>query len=571
MERQYRDDDELLRQKLTSSPDPQQTLQTLWTLAAINGITENSLRSLLEHAEASVRSWAIRLLCERDSLSADSFQALVHAAATENDPLVISQLTAAARRLPSEPGLRVCRTIAGRTEFSQDPRIPLQIWWALERIAIPAAEQIVGQFTDATAWETPVIREQIVGRLMRRFAADGSPQGFSAAAQLLATAPDVAQRQHLLHEMDSGLKMIGQQRSARLPLPENSLAVRQIDIPPAVSPPSTVPPELAVVLQEIESDSTTDPLLIRLALRMGSRSALQRAVTLARSSETGTSLRLQLLSVLLELGDTASCTPLAQELIQPAQPESIRAAALKLMERFADSRSTSLLLTSYPLFSTPLQTAARNVLFARPDSALAFLQAVDQGRISAATVPVDQLRLVALHNNAQISTLVQKHWGSIQAGTPEQKLAEIRRITNDLNAGSGNAATGRLLFEKHCANCHQLFSVGREIGPDLTRANRGDRNFLLVSMVDPSAQIRREYLSYVAVTTDGRIVNGLLIDESAASVTILQANHERIVISRGELDELNASAVSLMPENILRGLQPQQLRDLMQFLQSDGK
>ena len=268
MERQYRDDDELLRQKLTSSPDPQQTLQTLWTLAAINGITENSLRSLLEHAEASVRSWAIRLLCERDSLSADSFQALVHAAATENDPLVISLLAAAARRLPSEPGLHVCRTIAGRTEFSQDPRIPLQIWWALERIAIPAAEQIVGQFTDATAWETPVIREQIVGRLMRRFAADGSPQGFSAAAQLLATAPDVAQRQHLLHEMDSGLKMIGQQRSARLPLPENSLAVRQIDIPPAVSPPSTVPPELAVVLQEIESDSTTAPLLIRLALRM---------------------------------------------------------------------------------------------------------------------------------------------------------------------------------------------------------------------------------------------------------------------------------------------------------------
>ena len=571
MERQYRDDNGLLRQKLTSSPDPQQTLQTLWTLAASNGITENSLRSLLEHTDASVRAWAIRLLCELDSPSADSLKALVHTAAAESNPLVISQLAAGAQRLPSESGLLICRIIAGRTEFSQDPRIPLQIWWALERIAIPASELILEQFADSTAWQTPVIREQIMGRLMRRFAADGSSQGFSAAAQLLATAPDFAQRQHLLHEMDSGLKMIGQQRSTRLPLPDNSLAIRQIDIPHAASPPSTVPAELAVVLQQLWSDSTTDPLLIRLALRMGSRPALQRAVTLTRSSETDTSLRLQMLAVLFELGDTDSCTPLAQELSQPSQPESIRAAALKLMGRFADSRSTSLLVINYPQLSSELQTAARNVLFARPDSAMAFLQAVENGHISPATVPVDQLRLVALHNNAQISTLVQKHWGSIQAGTPEQKLAEIRRITNDLNAGAGNAAAGRQLFEKHCANCHQLFSVGREIGPDLTRANRNDRSFLLVSMVDPSAQIRREYLSYVAVTTDGRIVNGLLINESAASVTILQANNERIVIPRSELEELNASAVSMMPENILRGLQPQQLRDLVQFLQSDGK
>jgi putative heme-binding domain-containing protein len=43
------------------------------------------------------------------------------------------------------------------------------------------------------------------------------------------------------------------------------------------------------------------------------------------------------------------------------------------------------------------------------------------------------------------------------------------------------------LFRKHCATCHKLFDEGEAIGPDLTHANRKDRDYLLVSIVDPSA------------------------------------------------------------------------------------
>ena len=211
------------------------------------------------------------------------------------------------------------------------------------------------------------------------------------------------------------------------------------------------------------------------------------------------------------------------------------------------------------------------MLLGRVSSALALLSAVDLGRFPADAVTRDQLRRVALHQDAAIDALVRKHWGNIRAGTPEEKLAEIRRLNNDLRAGSGNAAAGRLVFQKICANCHRLFDSGKEVGPDLTKANRQDLNFLLVSIVDPGVQIRKEYLSHVVVTVDGRVVSGLLVEESAAGVTVLNVKNERTAIARDDIEEIQISPVSLMPEKILKPLQPQQVRDLFHYLRSEGK
>src|SRR5207253_1213898 len=103
----------------------------------------------------------------------------------------------------------------------------------------------------------------------------------------------------------------------------------------------------------------------------------------------------------------------------------------------------------------------------------------------------DDLRAVALHNDPALDALVRKHWGAVTTGTPEEKLAEVRRLNNDLRAAAGDPSKGKVLFETHCATCHKLFGEGKDVGPDLTTANRGDRDYLLVSLVDPSAVVRK--------------------------------------------------------------------------------
>ncbi|MFM7248740.1 MAG: hypothetical protein ACKO5R_02470, partial [Planctomycetaceae bacterium] len=72
---------------------------------------------------------------------------------------------------------------------------------------------------------------------------------------------------------------------------------------------------------------------------------------------------------------------------------------------------------------------------------------------------------------------------------------------------------------------------------------------------------------HTVVTRSGRVVTGLLAEQDAAAVTILDAQNRRVGIQRDAIESIEASAVSLMPERILEQLSPEELRDLFAWLQ----
>jgi putative heme-binding domain-containing protein len=90
----------------------------------------------------------------------------------------------------------------------------------------------------------------------------------------------------------------------------------------------------------------------------------------------------------------------------------------------------------------------------------------------------------------------------------------------------------------------------------------------LISLVDPSSVIRKEYVSVVIQTTSGRVLTGLPIARTDASITLADAEGKKQEVPASEVDELQDSPVSLMPDNLYRQLTPQQLRDLFAYLQS---
>ena len=198
------------------------------------------------------------------------------------------------------------------------------------------------------------------------------------------------------------------------------------------------------------------------------------------------------------------------------------------------------------------------------------LQRIDDGRLPREIVSTDHLRSLAAFSDSSIDGLVRKHWGRLATATPEEKLAEVRRLNNDLRAASGDSLRGKQLFEQHCASCHKLFGQGADVGPDLTSANRKDRDYLLVSIVDPSSVIRREYMSTSIRTQDGRVLTGLVRDAGNGKIRVQVARGDPIELGLDEIDEMKESEVSLMPEDLYRTWTPQTLRDLFAYLQSES-
>ena len=123
--------------------------------------------------------------------------------------------------------------------------------------------------------------------------------------------------------------------------------------------------------------------------------------------------------------------------------------------------------------------------------------------------------------------MVRKHWGVTRGATREERLAEVRRLNNDLRAAPGDPARGRRLFHDRCATCHRLDGEGETIGPDLTYANRRDRDFLLVSLVDPSGIVRKEYQAYNVATKDGRVLSGLIVEQTPEAIILRDAKGQR--------------------------------------------
>ena len=70
-------------------------------------------------------------------------------------------------------------------------------------------------------------------------------------------------------------------------------------------------------------------------------------------------------------------------------------------------------------------------------------------------------------------------------------------------------------------------------------------------------------------TTDGRVVIGLMVEQTPNSITVLNAKTERVTVPRDKIESIQESTVSLMPENLLKDLQPQELRDLFSYLEND--
>ena len=120
-----------------------------------------------------------------------------------------------------------------------------------------------------------------------------------------------------------------------------------------------------------------------------------------------------------------------------------------------------------------------------------------------------------------------------------------------------------------CVACHQMGYKGGQIGPDLSRIGkiRTERD-LLESILFPSLSFVRSYEPISLVTTNGRVLNGIVKNETADEITLVMDHQKILQISLDEIEERRPGAVSIMPAGLEKHLSAQQLADLVRFLKS---
>ncbi|QDT48451.1 Soluble aldose sugar dehydrogenase YliI precursor [Symmachiella dynata] len=212
------------------------------------------------------------------------------------------------------------------------------------------------------------------------------------------------------------------------------------------------------------------------------------------------------------------------------------------------------------------RTAAIKKLLDNVSGAMVAVSLVDQ-EPPASSLRGEIIAAGAAHTNPLVRDLFERF-------VPEEQ--RVRRLgplvrPEQILALTGDAERGRELFFKaagvQCRDCHKIGDEGRELGPELTHvAKDKDKMKILDTILNPSKEIHKDYVSYIIETKRGQVHAGLLVEKTEDEVVLKDNQHELIRISRADIEILQPQDKSLMPEMLLREMTAEQAADLLQFL-----
>jgi putative membrane-bound dehydrogenase-like protein len=521
-----------------STPVPVR-LSALWSLHTTGGVDVSLLESLLADSSENIRVWAVRLLAEDGQLAAPIHGKLATLAASEKSGLVLTYLASILNRVPYDQRWSIAENLVAHAEFADDRVFPLMVWYGIEPALISNPEAATSLVSNS---RLPLVRELVARRLTEEI--ERQPETVNRLVLALgdrSTKPAV--KHDILHGMTDALRgwrkapqpAGWQEASAALGKSDNAEIQR-------------LSRELSVVF----GDGRAVDELRRIAkdsnISLEERRSAIRALVLARDE-----------TIVAYLQNLLTNRDLAND-------------AIHGLAAFGNKETPQLLVSQFGGFRNDAQREAINTLVSRPAFATSLLDAVRDSKIARDAVSAFQLRQMQSYGDDTISERIGQLWPELARLSQEKtaRIAELRVMLDSETLAQADTSHGRWLFSQSCANCHTLFGEGKKIAPDLTGAQRSNLNYLLENIVDPSATVSKNFQMRIVLLDDGRVFNGVPLAQTEKTITIQTAT-EQVVVQRDEVDMMRDSNLSMMPENLLKILKDDQIRDLIGYLMSPAQ
>ena len=508
--------------------DTDRRLSALWSLAQVKGLDHELASQLLQDPNEYIRAWAVQLSVEH--FPSGQINEELHAlSVSETSLLVRRYLASAIQRLPAVTGWSIAAQQAAREDTSTDRELTLLLWYG---IAEHWPDDLERTLALADSTKVPRLADYILW-----YCAKHSDEGRDAvAAKLLRSGG--GQKVHYLGLLD--------------------LAVRGMrQIPP--------PAGWSGLSQELYESS--DPQVRRTAESLGTVFADQalfarmRQVLLdANSSDAAKRGALRNLETDPSPQNVEVYLPLLD------QPELI-AATLPMLVRYSDRSVADEILGRLRGWTAENSQAAMEVLVSRPTWANQVLDAIQDGQLPIEMLTAYDARQIDSLGDKELSARLLEQWGQIGRSS-ESRRAEIKKLVAaferaplwayDAGAGAGH-------FKKLCASCHQPSEEQNNLAPRLAGSGSKGIEYIVENVLDPNAVIGRDFQARNVLTDEGRVVTGLVAQETESAVTIRTATN-RVTIDRDEIEEIRISENSFMPEGLLVPLNDREKLELLKYL-----
>ncbi len=325
-------------------------------------------------------------------------------------------------------------------------------------------------------------------------------------------------------------------------------------------------------LFEKSPDGSANSDVILLGATFKIPAAFAAAQGILSSQKSPTPQRLAALNALIAAGDKSVLQSVAAILNstsgESASPE-FRGQIVTALGRLDDPHVAEVVVAAYPKLEPEVQPKAVELLTQRAGWAKELLAAIGAKTIPAEALGINQVRKLLASRDPDVVKAVETKWGKLREERNPRRDAVIAEMRTLIRKTPGDAHRGQEVFKKICGQCHKIYGEGLEVGPDITVNGRSSFDQLLSNVFDPSLVIGAAYQARTVVTTGGRVVAGLVAEESDQRIVLKVQGGKQEVIPRGEIEEMKTSELSLMPEDVEKTLKPQEIADLFAFITLD--
>jgi putative heme-binding domain-containing protein len=303
-------------------------------------------------------------------------------------------------------------------------------------------------------------------------------------------------------------------------------------------------------------------LVSRLSQIFGDEAAMQRALATVQDRSSQLDARRRALHSLL-VQKNKSVSALLEQLLD--EPE-LRLDAIRGYAAIQNERAPEILLRRYMKSTSQHRQAIIETLATRRKYAESLLAAIIAEQISRDDIPSHVARSLSVI----LGDSFVKVYGEVQQLSVDRtkQIKKYKELLGSPDFANADPASGRLIFKETCAACHTLYGTGGKIGPDLTGSNRANLDYILLNSIDPSYDVPLGYKMVIIQTVDGRVLNGVIAEENAQRIILKTVQQPTVVILKSDIEARKISPKSMMPDGQLDKLKPQEVMNLIKYLQT---
>ncbi len=253
-------------------------------------------------------------------------------------------------------------------------------------------------------------------------------------------------------------------------------------------------------------------------------------------------------------------------LLVPQSSGALQTAAVDALGRLDNEGVPTALLAGWKSHGPALRSEILDALLSRDAWVKMLLAAIEKQQVPPGDVDATRRQRLLRFKDDDVKKLAAK----LLSGAIESNRQQVLEQHASVLTMTGDATAGAVVYAKRCSVCHRLRGAGHEVGPNLASLTDYSPQSLLTAMLDPNRAVEAKYLDYIAVTTSGLTYTGMLANETGNSVTLMGQEGKQQTILRTDLDVLQATGKSLMPEGIEKDVSPQDVANVIAYLRGSG-